>query len=172
MADYSSYGYNKYLLAEKGYVSTRPSKMSGVEFDAQFDVQLKKIRTSRVDIKDFVHNSNRATATGSFNTGDVLYLSTILTPKNEFKRDPNFAIPFLAIYQGTPSGTSQIYPGQSPEVGTGNYAVAGDLDAGADFDGTNSVWKASIENIAAGAVSITFITQWKYLFYNAGTSGE
>jgi hypothetical protein len=170
MADYSSYGFNKYLQAINGYVSTRPKKITGVEFESQFDVQLKKIRTSRVDIKDFVHNSNRATATGSFNTGEVLYLTTTLSPKNEFKNDPNFAVPFLAVYQGSPSGTSQIFPGQSSSIGTGTYRVSGELDL--SYDGTNTVWKGTVENVSAGAVSITLITQWKYLFYNAGTSAE
>jgi hypothetical protein len=168
MADYTKYGWNKYLQAIDGYVTTRPQQVNGIEFSLMNSgAQLKNIRLSNVAIKNFVKQSNIGTASAPFTTGQVLYMTTVLTPLFDFKNFPNFAIPYVGVYQNVISGTSQIYPGQSTEIGTAKYRIFGANDVA--MNGTNSVWKGIIENVSAGSVTIYFVTKWKYLAYNGGT---
>lgn len=169
-SDYTEYGYNKYLQKINGISIKEEFFVPGIDFDKQYEVQTKKIRASRVDIQEFIQNSEIATASGTFGNGQAVTVSTTLTPQVPFQNDPNFAIPYVAMYEGTAAvGSMQIYPRQGAGISVGDYNIYSGFDI-SSFNGTNSVWRAHVENVAAGDVDIYFQSQWKYIYYNAGTS--
>lgn len=148
----------------------RPQPTLGVDFDTSYEIQARKMRVSQTYINNFIQNSGTATASGSFGNGQALNINTGLTPNVPFQNFPNFADPYIALYQGTSAvGSMQIYPFMGSGVVTSNYKVWSGFNY-TSFDGVGSFYTVHVENVAAGAVSIFFISQWKYIFYNTGNN--
>lgn len=170
--DYSNLGLNKNLRSANA-LSEQSKSLSnyvgGFNFDTTYEVQAKTVRAGRLNITQFVGQSGAAAATGAFTTGQRLNLQTSLTPNPPFADKPNFAVPAIAIYQGTAiNGDFQIFPTAGGSIGVGKYIVTGGLD----WHSTNnidSVWSGVIENVSAGSVSVTFVSSWKFIDYVPNT---
>lgn len=141
----------------------------GVQFESQYEIQTRRVQASQIYVRNFVQLSGTAQATGAIGNGTTLLVSTTLTPQTPHQFDPNFAIPFIALYQGTVTiGSAQIYPRIGSGITPGAYTVQGGFDYHA-YDGTNSVWSGAITDNSAGNQTILLVTQWRWLWYNNGT---
>lgn len=165
--DFKSLNLNQYGL-DNGSPISRAQDTLAMDFETNYDVQLRQMRLSQSHNVNFINLSTPATATGSFTTGQKLFVTTSLTPNVPHQNYPNFALPYIAIYQGTiNSAAFQIYPVNGASVTFDNYKVIGDFDYQGLLGTSNaSFWSGEIENVAAGAVSVYFITQWKIINYN------
>lgn len=166
---------NKYLQPTGSPVDSSTPQTAYVpwEFGVQQGIQSKTIRLSKLDIKNIIQLSDNAIGTGSFANGGNLFLSTTLSPNIPHITDINFAVPFVAIYQGTYASTYdpnfQIYPTAGGSITPFSYNVQFFTDWHL-YDGINSAAGGVIQNNTGGAQVISFITQWKYLFYSQGTA--
>lgn len=141
------------------------------QFGIKQGIQAKHIRLSKLQIKNIVQLSNQSSASGTFGNGSVLFLTTALTPQAPQANEPNFAVPYIAIFQGTyastPDNNYQIYPNIGGSITPFSYSVQGGLDLAANsYNGTNSLWSGVIKNSTGTTQSITFVTEWKVLYYN------
>lgn len=141
-----------------------PPKVLGIDFDVGYNVQTKTVRISRL-----IGNGNVATASGSFNTATSLTVTTTLSP-NVQDSQPNFAIPFVAIYTGTAAvAANQIYPKFGSGIANAKYSIHSGFDY-RTWDGINSVFMVNIENNSGTTTSVYAETQWKIVNYGYGTS--
>lgn len=170
MSDYSHIGLTANKMPLNSPYVNRRDKVQGMDFDSQYEVQTNKVRSSKSNIKDIVFLSDVATATGSFTTGQSVTVETSLSPVPPFLDATNLANPFVAVYEGTVAQSAfQIFPSIGGSIATGDYSAYAGFDYH-EFDGTNSVYKIYLENVAAGAVDLLVKTQWKYVSNNSGTS--
>jgi hypothetical protein len=143
--------------------------VNGVQFESQYEVQTRRVQASQIYIRNFVQLSSSASATGTIGNGTTLTLTSTLSPQTPHQFDPNFAVPFVALYQGTVAiGSAQLYPKIGSGITPGAYTIQGGLDYHT-YDGTNSVWGGAITDNSAGNQTILFVTQWKWIWYNNGT---
>lgn len=160
-------------LTTIGQKNLTPPKIPYV-FGIQQGIESKYQKSSRLSIKTPGTLSNNAAGFGTFGNGGSLFLSTTLTPQTPHGSEMNFAIPYVAIYQGSYplSGTVdahfQIYPTIGGSVTPFSYVVQGFFDWHLT-DGTISAWGGAIQNNTGSTGTITFITQWRYLSFNSGT---
>ena len=137
------------------------------------NIQQNRIRMSQANIKNFVMTSNTSSASGGISNGVTLFLDTTLTPLAPHQNDVNFAQLYVGVYQGTAAVPAfQIYPQAGGSITPGAYTVGGDYNYTTFATATPqalSAWSGMITNNSAGAQTIYFITQWKYLQYNNGT---
>ena len=159
-------GFDNRLRALTSLSRRLPSEIRGVDFDTGYDVQTKKIRISQL-----VGISAIATASGSFNTAASVTVTTTLTP-NAQDAQPNFAIPFLAIYTGTAAvAANQLYPKFGSGIANAKYSIHSGFDY-RTWNGTNTVFKVNIENNSGTTTSIYVDTRWKPLDYGYGTASN
>lgn len=151
---------------------TSPHRQSGFQFDMQSEVQGRFARLSSINIKNFILLSDNATGAGTLSNGQTAGLSSELTPAPPHQFDINFAVPYVAIYQGTTNDANfQIYPTIGGSITPGQWTVQGALDWHL-YDGIKSSWGGAITNVSAGASkAILFITQWKWIIYNNTIQG-
>lgn len=160
---------NQFLQPSTSPIFSQPSFVPGMDFAMQYQVQARFLRATQTNLKNFIQLSGSASVTGTFGNGALLYLQTTLTPVPPHQNDQNFALPYVALYQGTTAtGTGQIYPQLGAGIGTDIYRIYGGLDF-QNFNGTNSVWSGVIHNVAGGNVTILFATRWRYVYYNQGS---
>ncbi len=137
------------------------------------NLQQNRMRMSQVNVKNFVDLSGTASATGAIGNGTTLTLTTALTPNIPRQNDINYAIPYIAVYQGTQAlQGNQIYPTLGGSITPGAYTVQGGLDYQAFSTAvpmTNSVWRGNITDNSAGNQNVLFVTQWRWIIYNSGT---
>ena len=150
---------------------SRQSTTQGLDFETNYDIQTRKLRISQTNINDFITNSDVSTASGTFGTGQALFVSTSLTPNIPYQMFPNFAVPYVAIYQGTAASAAfQIYPTSGGSITPSQYSITGSFDWH-DYQGdVGSYWSGQIQNVSAGAQSVYFVTQWKYILYNTAAN--
>lgn len=162
---------DKYGFPAGSPISRDPSQIPW-EFGVNQGIQAKRIRTSIIQIKSFTMLSGNAVGTGGIGNGSVSYLITTLTPNVPHQNDINFAIPYIALYQGTypgnPNANYQIYPFTGGSITPFSYSVQGHTDW-ESYDGINSSWRGVVKNNTGGSQDITLVTQWKYIDFNSGT---
>lgn len=163
--------FDRYMMPLNSPI-TQPKSLSGYNFEYQNEMQGRFMRASLVNIKNFIQSSSVAVATGTFGNGQVLNLTTTLTPNPPHQFDQNFGDPYVSIYLGSYTssfpGTAQIYPANGAGVTAGNFKTQGDLDFHT-YTGTNSSWSGIIINNSGATGTITFVTKWKFIQYNSTT---
>lgn len=134
MTDFKALG-----LDARGRSLTSPSNrfpppVRGMDFDSGYQIQTKTLRVSQV-----VSRTGLLSAVGTINTASNVTVTATLEP-NEQDRQPNFAIPYIAVFQATSAvGSLQIYP----RYGNGILATQYQIHSGFDWmqwNGTNSVF--------------------------------
>ena|SRR3990167_8275973 len=157
-------GYDNRLRALNSLSRRLPPEILGVEFDTGYEVQTKSIRISRL-----IKNGNIATASGSFDTATSVTVSITLNP-NVQDSQPNFALPFVAIYTGTAAvAANQLYPRFGASIANTKYAIHSGFDF-RGWDGINTVFRVNIENNSGTTSSIFAQAQYKIINYGFGTS--
>lgn len=144
--------------------------MTGIEFDRSFEVQTQRVKASSSSIQKLIQESDTASASGSFTTGDSLTVTATLDPQNISTGAIPLGIPQISIYQGTAvDDFFQIYPKSGGSVTPSNYKFSSGFDWGsAAADGSDIVAMVSIDNVAAGTVSILAAVKWKYIADKSG----
>lgn len=161
---------DKFLRPEGSPISRNKGRMTGIEFDRTFEVQATRIKASQASTRNLVQISELGDATGSFDTGQAVALTTTLSPANTFSQARMLATPYVDVYEGTAAvGSMQLYPVMGAGIANGDYEVMSGYDL-ADFDEYVENYKISVENVAAGAVSIYFRTRWRYISERSGTA--
>lgn len=170
MSDYSHIGLTGNKQARDGFVTTRSSRIQGLDFDSQYEVQTNRVKTGKLESKGLIENSSTETATGAFTTGQSVTLETTLGPAGGVDQSiVNMAIPYVAMYQGTIAQSAyQFYPSIGGSISTGQYITSGGFDWHT-YDGTTSVFKVYAENVSAGSVDILAKVQWKFIANTSGT---
>ncbi|MDE1868230.1 MAG: hypothetical protein KGI08_11060 [Thaumarchaeota archaeon] len=150
----------------------KPPTQPAWQFGLKQKIQAHRIKATSVTLKDFVQLSNNSTASFSFSgTGQTVSFSTTLTPNPPIGTFSNFAVPYIAIYQGTTNDANfQIYPGIGGSLLSGNYHCYGGFDWHT-YDGTISAYSVTVENVNVGTptAKLFFVSQWKWLRYIPGT---
>lgn len=137
-------------------------------------LQAKRIKLSSIQIKNPGTISNQATATGTVQAGSTLFVIDTLTPQPPHGTEMNFAIPYVAVYQGTSANAANlIYPGMGSNISYGSWTINSDFDF-FNFSNTNpgsvtSVYNTIVHNNMGVAGTFFYISIWKYLNLNNGT---
>lgn len=144
------------------------------KYGIQQKIQVKQGKFSRVNIKSPGTLSNQATATGTIGAGSTLFVTDTLTPQSPHGTEMNFAIPYLAVYEGTSAiPNRQIYPLLGGSQNWGSYSFQNDFDWNTFSTITPgsiiSVANLTIHNNMGGAGTFFYVSQWKYLNMNSGT---
>jgi hypothetical protein len=164
---------NKYLQPSDSPIAD-PGGTAPWKFGVTQSIQQNRMRTSQINIKNFVQLSSVAQASGAIGNGTTLVLTTTLSPNVPRQNDINFSEAYIALYQGTVvAGAFQIYPAVGGSVTPGAYTVQGGYDYQAfstAIPQSNSVWRGIITDNTAGNQTITFLSLWKFLQYNSGTA--
>lgn len=164
--DYDKLGLDSRLRAKSALSNIYPPIVRGVDFDGQYQVQTKNIRVSQL-----VGTSEVATATGGMDNNTSLTISATLNP-NKSNNQPNFALPFLAAYIGTSAvGSMQLYPRYGAGIANAKYQVHSGFDY-QSWNGTNMVFRVTVENNSGGSQNIFVTGRWKVLGYGYGTSSQ
>lgn len=165
---------NKFLQPNDSPVQKENAGTLPWQIGTHETVQQNSLRTSQVNIKRFVQLSGTASGTVGIGNGTTAFLATSLTPLSPRLYDINFAVPYIALYQGTVAvGSMQIYPTVGSGITPGAYTVQGELDYhgfGTSNPQTLSIWKGIVTDNNAGNQTILFATIWKILNYNSGTT--
>lgn len=163
---------NRYGIPVHSNLASGTTYDPAVYFDQTTEIQQRFVRTSNVNIKNFVQHSNIAVASFSLGSGQQYEFSTTLTPEIPHTAEPNFAIGYISLYQQTGTvtflGTAQIFP----RVGNGVAIGAYTCQAFSDFhryDGTQSVISGAITN-NGGSQSLIFVSYWTWIQYNSGSN--
>lgn len=138
------------------------------------NIQQGRVRMSQANIKNFVQLSGFAVASGSLPSNVTANVTTQLTPQVPHQNDINFAVPYVALYEGTAiSTTMQIYPYNGSGVTPSDWLVEGgafDLEnyTGSGTNTAWSWWSMKVTNKSASGKAITFVSQWRWIQYNNG----
>lgn len=168
--------YNKYLQPLNSPIQTLTDvKIGGIpawQFGVKQRIQTRRVKASALSLSNIASLSTNGVGRGGFTNGATLFLSSTLTPLAPIAQFLNFAVPFVAIYQGTnlvsPDPNFQIYPTIGGSITPFSYTVQGMLDWHL-YNGTTSAWGGAIQNNTGGSQQITFIVQWKLFNVNSGT---
>lgn len=148
--------------------------VSGVEFEAHYEVQARRVKTSTAQIDQLVLFSGTATGSGQIASGTHVIVTTTISPRAVFKDQNISGIPMMAIYEGTAAvGSMQLYPGIGAGIAADKFRIASGYDYSAWLaNGTPATlpYAVSIYNTAGTTVDIYIISQWKYSSNNAGTA--
>lgn len=137
-------------------------------------IQSKQAKFSKINIKNPGTLSNQATSTGTIGAGSTLFVVDTLTPQSPHGTEMNFAIPYVAVYEGTAAVIAhQLYPIIGASQNYGSYSITSDFDWGT-FSTTNpgsviSAYTTQIHNNMGAAGTFFYVSQWKYLNMNSGT---
>jgi len=167
--DYSDAGMTPQLNDPKSLMNTRIKKVVGPTFNMAYQVQSDRVNTSKINVESFIVKSEYGSATGSFAAGSVLPFSTTLsyvTPNVKYKM---FAIPYIAIYEGTGTiAANQIYPVTGGSVTYGRYRVQCDFDL-ATWDEVKSNFRGNIiDTNGTSTQTVTLLTKWWHPDYRTG----
>lgn len=146
----------------------KPPTQPAWQFGLKQKIQTHRIKATSLTLNKITQLSAAANASGTIGNGTTLFLNTKLTPNAPIAQFPNFAVPYIALYQDTAVGSNQIYPAVGAGVTPGAYTVQGGLDY-QSYNGTNSSWSGIITDNSAGGHNILFYTQWKFIALNPGT---
>jgi hypothetical protein len=162
---------DKFLRPINSPVTMNKGRMTGIEFERQFSVQSSKMRASKISVQNFIQESETDEATGSFNTGQSLLITTTLDPENLYTGAKTMGVPLISVYQGTViDDTLQIYPRSGSSIDPTDYIFDFGFDWGsANSDGSNQIAMLAIENVGAGSVNILVKVKWKYLANRDGS---
>lgn len=146
----------------------RKDQTNGIKYLPKVDI--RRVKTSSLSIRDLVQISNAGSAIGTLGSGESVSATTTLTPDNTFSDAKVIGIPYAAIYVGTSAiGSNQLYP----NYGSGIDVTQWDLHSGFDyndFNATTEKFTINVANISAGAQSIFFVGNWKYIVERGGTA--
>lgn len=151
-----------------------PPRQTPWQFGMNQKIQTRQIKVSRINVKLPGTISNVATATGTVGAGSTLFVTDTLTPQPPHGTDMNFAIPYVAVYEGTAAiPNRQIYPLLGGSQSWGSYSFQNDLDwntFGTSIPGSIiSTSNLTIHNNMGAAGTFFYVSQWKYLNFNSGT---
>lgn len=137
-------------------------------------IQVKQGKFSRINVKNPGTVSNAATAIGTIQAGSTLFVIDTLTPQSPHGTEMNFAIPYIAVYEGTAAiPNRQIYPVLGGSQSWGSYSFMADNDwntFGTTIPGSViSTINLTIHNNMGGAGTFFYVSAWKYLNFNSGT---
>lgn len=173
--DNSTQQLDKFLRPVNSPIARKRGAVPSIDFSSKYQIQSRFALLSNINIKNFVQVSGTASATAATGNGTTSFLSSALTPDPPHQNDVNFAVPYVAIYQGTAAtGANQIYPTTGASITPGAYTVQGGLDFhgfGTSDLQTLSIWKGTITDNSAGNQTFLFATFWKWLIYNSSTNG-
>lgn len=163
---------NQFLRPKNSLANINEKQIPERDFERFYDVDTKKLKGSRLDVERFVELSNIGSAQATFTDGQTVLLTSTFKFSKPNQRVSVYAVPFVSVYQGTVAGTAKIFPTSGTAVTPTAYQATGGLDWGSSSGATVSVWSGQVNNISAGTQTIIFLSQWKYINYNAaiGTS--
>lgn len=144
------------------------------KYGIQQKLQVKQGKFSRINIKSPGTLSNQAIAIGTIGAGSTLFVTDTLTPQSPHGTEMNFAIPYVAVYEGTAATPNrQIYPLLGGSQGWGSYSFQNDFDfntfATASPGSVISASNLTIHNNMGAAGTFLYVSIWKYLDFNSGT---
>ena len=137
-------------------------------------IQAKQAKFSRINLTNPGTLSVAKTVTGTIGAGSTQQITHSLTFQSPHGTDLNFAIPYIAVYEGTaPITNRQIYPLLGTLQSYGTYSFQGGFDYEV-FKSTIpgsvvSAYSLQIHNYATIAGTYYYISQYKYLNFNSGT---
>lgn len=168
-ADYKKeLGLDEFLQPVDAPVTTKRDFTTGYKFSQGYEVQTKAIRASILTVENLVYISPLATGVGSVAGSTMVDITFTLSPTDQYKRQINMGVPFIAIYEGTARDLSkQIYPNYQL-ITSGKWYGNSGFDY-AQYNGTNSVYVVNLYLNGAGT-SIYIEGQWKYIANNSGVS--
>lgn len=151
-----------------------PPKQVPWQWGQHQSIKAKQIKLSKVNIKNPGTLSNIATATGTIGAGSTLFVTDTLTPQAPHGTEMNFAIPYVAVYEGTAATPArQIFPVLGGSQSWGSYSFMADYDwnifsttvPGSVISDIN----LTIHNNMGAAGTFFYVSQYKYLNFNSGT---
>ena len=167
MRDWGSLGLNNRLQALSSLAVRQTPRVDPLSFDANYDVTIDRLNTSKVNIQEFIKRAGAGTVLGTFSTSQALNLTSTITYNIPKADKPTFGRPIVAIYQGagTTSG-SQIYPIRGGSVTLGRYDVVGGEIDYANYNGTADQWRGMIiDTNGTSSQVITFAADWIFADY-------
>lgn len=151
-----------------------PTPMVPWKYGNTQKIQVKQGKFSRINIKNPGTLSNIATQTGTIGAGSTLFVVDTLTPQPPHGTDMNFAIPYVAVYEGTSAIiANQLYPILGGSKSYGSYTISSDFDWGTFSTfvpgSVISAYTTMVHNNMGAAGTFFYVSQWKYINVNSGT---
>lgn len=151
-----------------------PDKYTPFQFGRTQKIATKQIKLSKVNVTNPGTLSNIATALGTIGAGSTLFITDTLNPLPPHVNQMNFAIPYVAVYEGTNAQAArQIYPILGGSQGYGSYSFMADNDWNqfvTDTPGSiESAYNLTIHNNMGAAGTFLYVSQFKYFNFNSGT---
>ena len=168
-ADYSNLGLTRNLKSVNNF-SDKVKVLDAYAFDSAYEVQVRKLYTSKANLGEFVRRSVGSSALGTFNLSPALNLTTSITYDSPHNRMKTYGKPIVGIYQGNSTASAdEIYPIRGTAVTLGRYdVIGGELDY-SNYNGTADQWRAMIvDTNGTSAQAITFIADWIFADYVTG----
>ena len=172
MEDFTALGLNDRLEATDSIINKQPKTITGYEFDSQFEIQTKRLITSKITIRDFIIASSLSQATASFASGTVFNWSSSLSFNAPSQLRPTFGRPYISAYLGTAIDSDfQFFPQAGGSVTYGQY----EFTCFYNYDD----WRASVNSYVGGVIvskvgtssqTFSIAIQWEYLDYVSGTA--
>lgn len=144
--------------------------IGGMDFDSTYEVQTKRVKSSTMEIENFIRNSTTGTIGLSVDNNQTANITFTLSPKVSFKSNQNMALVYAAVYEGTSAvAGSQIYP----SVGGSQTGTAYEVRSGYEYDsahGTNTVFTVAVTNKSGGSKNIYYRANAVYIQERYGES--
>lgn len=141
-------------------------------FSQQYQVGAVRLSASRLQVANFIHNTNEGSATGGpFSDGESFTITLTISPTNTYSNTRVLAVPEVSIYQGTNAvGTLKIWPTIGNGISYGDYDSTGGGFDWASSDYQNLVFKLNMQNNSGGDQSVFVYGSWRYIEEREGQS--
>ncbi len=155
--------------------TTQPTKVPPWVAGFNQRINTSRMKFSQVNIQNPGTLSSIATALATIGAGSTSFVTDTLTPQTPHGTEMNFAIPYIAVYEGTAATpANQIYPTIGASKNYGSYTIYSDYDWNTFSTNTTpgsitSVYVTTIHNNMGASGTIFYVNQWKYLNLTSGT---
>lgn len=162
---------NSHLQPENA-IPARQQYTPGIQFDALYEVQARRVRASQVVNNQLVQFSGGATGSGTIAASGTTTVTTDLSPTSIYVNQYIQGNPMVAIYEGTAAvGSMQIYPAVGAGISAGKFVC----QSGYDYRrwnttlGTAAVdtFTVTVRSTAGTTANLYVETRWRYVQNNA-----
>lgn len=166
--------YQQPINAPVSEDKTPPQKYNAWQFGRTQKIAAKQAKFSKINVKNPGSISSLTTLTGTIGAGSTLQFSNTLTPLAPHANEMNYAIPYIAVYEGTAAiPTNQLFPKIGSGKSFGSYSFQGENDwnllSQIAPGSVISAYSLVIHNNMGAAGTVFCVSQFKYLNFNSGS---
>lgn len=161
---------NNRMVSNNSPIVKEHERLDKLNFDRVPVVDMKRLKTSALDVRTLINISDIGTVSGTLGNGATFPFEITLTPTNVFNGAAPLGNPYVAVYQGTAAvAGSQIFPVYGAGVTPAQWEIHAGFDY-AEISENAENYKVSVTNLSAGNTSLYANYAWRYLSERGGTA--